>query len=139
MKPNRIKKINIRHLLGQSMVEYNVVILFGILTLNSTPMRNAVTAAMDAIRNNYQGYSFAMSLSDIPDAVDANAYQTMLDGQNVNTAMKDVLTDNIRLDNTRNTTKYLNAISRYETSNPEPTAQNTILTEARNLRNLSVP
>lgn len=139
MKKKRFNKINIRRILGQSMVEYNVVILFGILTLNSTPMRNAVTATTDAIRQNYLGYSFAISMSDMPDAVDASAYETMLDGQNVNTEMKDILSDNIRTDNTRNTARYTRAIERYETANPEPTAQNTILTEARNIRTITIP
>ena len=60
--------------MGQSMVEYTVVIMFGILTMSSAPMRVAVDSLMETIRQNYAGYSFAISLSDYPDYADVNTY-----------------------------------------------------------------
>jgi len=131
--------LSMRRQLGQSMVEYTVVIMFGILTLSSSPMRDAVATLMDSIRQNYEGYSFALSLSDYPDSDTAQNYWDMLDNQSVNDDMKHVLTDKIKQDSTRTSTKYTTSVEKYSTSSPEPTAQSTILNEAGNLKNLSIP
>ena len=128
-----------RQQLGQSMIEYTIVISFGILTLSSTPMKDAIAKLMETVRQNYTGYSFAISLSDYPDSDSANNYWDMLDNQNVNDEMKHILTDQIKKDNTRNSTRYASAVEKYSTSSPEPSAQSTILNEAGRLKNLSIP
>lgn len=129
-----------RQQLGQSMVEYTVVIAFGILTLSSAPMKDAVSLLMETVRQNYQGYSFAISLSDYPDSDSASEYWTMLEGQSVNEDMRHILTDKIRTDSSRNSGKYTRTVEKYSfRSPPEPTAKSTILREAGSLRNLSIP
>ena len=52
---------------GQSMVEYTVVTVFGILVLTTGPGGDVVVDLTNAIRNNFDGYSYAVSLSDYPD------------------------------------------------------------------------
>jgi hypothetical protein len=52
------------------MVEYTVVTVFGILVLTTGPGGNVVMDLTRAIRNNYDGYSYAVSLADYPDKED---------------------------------------------------------------------
>ncbi len=56
--------------LGQSMVEYTVVSVFGILVLTTGPGGDVIVDLTNAIRNNYNGYTYAVSLSDYPDKED---------------------------------------------------------------------
>jgi len=51
---------------GQGMVEYTVVTSLGILVLLG-PGVDVIRWTMDTIKNNYQGYSYAMSLSQWPE------------------------------------------------------------------------
>ncbi len=52
---------------GQSMVEYTVVTVFGILVLTTGPGGDIIIDLTNAIRNNFDGYTYAVSLSDYPD------------------------------------------------------------------------
>ena len=55
------------HQKGQSMVEYCVVSAFGVIVL-TTGVNEGVRGALErAVRNNYDGFSYAVSLSDYPD------------------------------------------------------------------------
>lgn len=56
--------------LGQSMVEYTVVTVFGILVLTTGPGGDVIIQLTDAVRDNFDGYTYAVSLSDIPDKED---------------------------------------------------------------------
>ena len=68
--------------IGQSMIEYTVVVTFGVLTLTTGPMRDViVNDLIPAIRNNYEGYSYAVSLSDYPDGSDCSVIEPMLVAQ----------------------------------------------------------
>jgi hypothetical protein len=49
------------------MVEYTIVLVFGVLVLVSGPGRDVILDLMEVIRNNYDGYSYAMSLSEWPE------------------------------------------------------------------------
>lgn len=50
---------------GQSMAEYTVVLAFGMLVLlKGTDILEEV---LSALKSNYNGYSYAVSLSDVPD------------------------------------------------------------------------
>ena len=111
--------ISRRQQFGQSMVEYTIVISLGILAISSAPMRDAVDDLMATIRQNYAGYSFAISLSDYPDYDSASDYWGALNSQEVNKDMKNVLTDQIRTDSTRKSTKYMTAIKKYHTGSPD--------------------
>jgi hypothetical protein len=50
------------------MVEYVIVVAFCLLVLTSDPAVNVIQQLLDAMKNNYRGYSYAVSLSDWPDA-----------------------------------------------------------------------
>jgi len=108
--------ISRRQQFGQSMVEYTVVIAFGILTLSTGLMTGVVDDLMATIHRNYAGYSFAISLSDYPDSDTASNYRGMLLGQNVNNDMKDVLTDGNR---NRTSVQYTTAVEKYQTGSPD--------------------
>ena len=123
---------------GQSMVEYTVVIAFGILTLSTDLVQDEVDLLMATIHQNYAGYSFALSISDYPDYDSASEYWGELDAKEVNDDMKDVLTDKIKQDSTRNSAKYTTAVEYYQTSSPVD-VKPTILSEAGDLKNLSIP
>jgi hypothetical protein len=137
---------NRRQQLGQSMVEYTIVIAFGILTMSRAPMKDAVASLLDTIRQNYAGYSFALSLSDYPDSDTASNYWDMLDGPefNVNDDMKDVLTDKTKQFSNRTSARYTTAVAYYQTSSPDSLSgqqavKSRIPDEARILKNLSIP
>ncbi len=131
--------ISRRQQFGQSMVEYTVVVAFGILTLSTDLVQDEVDLLMATIHQNYKGYSFALSLSDYPDSVDADAYWTMLDGQAVNEDMRHVLTDKSQKGiGPRTSVQYTTAIEYYQTSTPVA-VQSTIISEAGKLQSLSIP
>lgn len=60
------------------MIEYCVVVTFGVLTLTTGPMRDVIFDVADAIRDNFQGYSYAISLSDYPDAANSSDLEAFL-------------------------------------------------------------
>ena len=136
--------ISKRQQFGQSMVEYTIVISLGILTMSSAPMKDAVASLMDTIRQNYAGYSFALSLSDYPDSDTASNYWDMLDTQAVNNNMKNVLTDKTKLFSNRTSARYTTAVEYYQTSSPDSLSgqqavKSRIPAEAGTLKNLSIP
>ena len=69
--------------LGQATVEYVIVATVGILVLTTGPGEDAVQAAMEALQDNYRGYSYAVSLSDYPDARDEDELRDLLLEQGV--------------------------------------------------------
>jgi len=48
------------------MVEYVVVLAFGVMVLIG-PAGDVMQALLDVMKGNYTGYTYAMSLSEIPD------------------------------------------------------------------------
>ena len=84
---------------GQSMVEYCVVCAFGIIVL-TTGANEGVRGALErAVRNNYDGFSYAVSLSDYPDKENYADLRDMYEDQGMTdddygTAYREYLTDN---------------------------------------------
>jgi len=113
--PNKNRPIkSVRYQLGQSMIEYTVVIVFGILTLTSDPMKGAVNDLLISIHNNYDGYSYAIAFSDIPDSDTHQDYVTLLDGmQNVPLELKRQLTDSGSNNKARSPLRYHFEIAKY--------------------------
>lgn len=66
---------------GQSMVEYTVIAAFGILFMTAGPLRPVIDDLADAVRNNFDGFTYAVSLSDIPDKEDPIALISMYNNQ----------------------------------------------------------
>lgn len=70
-----------RSQIGQSMVEYTVVLVFGVLALTTGPSGDAIQDLLDVIKENYRGYSYGMSLSEAPDYDSAAQYELVLQGE----------------------------------------------------------
>lgn len=51
---------------GQGMVEYVVVLMFGVMLLTIGPGGDILLDLLAVFHDNYQGYSYATSLSDLP-------------------------------------------------------------------------
>lgn len=77
--PGTLSRSPRRSQLGQSMIEYCVVVAFGVLTLSTGPMRELLFEDLpNTIRDNFQGYSYAISLSDTPDHDNSADLEEML-------------------------------------------------------------
>ncbi|OGT79172.1 MAG: hypothetical protein A3H91_09695 [Gammaproteobacteria bacterium RIFCSPLOWO2_02_FULL_61_13] len=66
---------------GQSMVEYTVVLVFGVLALTTGPSGDVIQELLDVIKENYKGYSYALSLSEAPDFDSAADYALALEAE----------------------------------------------------------
>ena len=66
---------------GQSMVEYTVVLVFGVLALTTGPSGDVIKELLDVIKENYRGYSYALSLSEAPDFDSAADYALVLQAE----------------------------------------------------------
>ncbi len=60
------------------MVEYTVVLVFGVLALTTGPSGDVIQELLDVIKENYKGYSYALSLSEAPDFDSAADYALAL-------------------------------------------------------------
>ena len=79
---------------GQAMIEYTVVTVFGILVLTTGPGRGVIEDLENAVRNNYDGFSYAVSLSDYPDKENYFELISMYNDQGMPSERRDYLTDN---------------------------------------------
>jgi len=79
---------------GQAMIEYTVVATFGILVLTTGPGRGVIEELENAVRNNYDGFSYAVSLSDYPDKEDYGELIEMYNDQGMPSERREYLTDN---------------------------------------------
>ena len=79
---------------GQAMIEYTVVSVFGILVLTTGPGRDVILDLTNAIRDNYDGYSYAVSLSDYPDKENYFELISMYNDQGMPSERREYLTDN---------------------------------------------
>ena len=52
---------------GQAMVEYVVVLVFGVMVLTIGPGGDVILDLLGVMNDNHQGYSYATSLSTLPD------------------------------------------------------------------------
>ena len=62
------------HQTGQSMVEYTIVLVFGVMVLTSGPAGDVILDLLATLNNKYQGYSYAVSMSDLPQYDTINDY-----------------------------------------------------------------
>jgi hypothetical protein len=91
MGKRRLRQLLHRQL-GQSMIEYTVVVTFGVLTLTTGPMRDVIVDDLiPAVRNNYEGYSYAVSLSDYPDGSDCTVIEPLLVAQGLTASQAEAL------------------------------------------------
>ena len=65
------------------MIEYCVVVTFGVLTLTTGPMKDVIFDIIETVKDNFQGYSYAISLSDTPDADNSADLKAYLEAQGI--------------------------------------------------------
>ena len=100
--------------------------MVGILLVTTGPMRNVITELADAIKNNYNGYSYAISLNDIPMSDKLQDYEKILKNMNVEQELQDILIDD--------PVTYHAAIKKYNIPQPPSPTQviNNLKREAEN-------
>ncbi len=64
--------------MGQSMTEYTIVLVFGVLALTTGPSGDVMLQLLNVMKANYQGYSFAISMSEPPDYDNVTDYRNAL-------------------------------------------------------------
>jgi hypothetical protein len=74
--------MNIIHQSGQAMAEYMVVVVFGVMVLIIGPAGDVLLDLLFAMNDNYQGYSYAASLSTLPDHDNLAEYVLEISGLN---------------------------------------------------------
>ena len=84
--------LNFRSQTGQSIVEYTVISSILVLALLVVD-GDIIVKLNNAIKQNYDGYSYAVSLSDYPDKKKISDLIDMYDGQNMPQEQRDYLTD----------------------------------------------
>lgn len=75
------------------MVEYTVVTVFGILVLTTGPGGNVIVDLTNAVRDNFKGYTYAVSLSDMPDKEDPASLSALYTSQGMPAGQIDYLVD----------------------------------------------
>jgi hypothetical protein len=63
----RTRRTGNRSQAGQAMVEYTIVLVFGVMVLTTGPGGDVIKALLDAYKKNYNGYTYGLSVSEIPD------------------------------------------------------------------------
>jgi hypothetical protein len=79
---------------GQSIVEYTVVSAILVTMLLAFNGTDVIANLNNAIKNNYDGYSYAVSLSDYPDKKDFFDLVSMYNAQGMPSEQREYLTDN---------------------------------------------
>lgn len=64
MKTNNIQKLKKQR--GQSMVEYAVIVTY-VIVVALYSADDVRTAIVDALKGSYQGYSYTISIAEMPD------------------------------------------------------------------------
>jgi len=59
---------------GQGMVEFTIVLVFGVMVMSIGPGGDVLLDLLGLMNDKYQGYSYAASLSTLPDHDNLAAY-----------------------------------------------------------------
>ena len=68
---------------GQAMVEYVVVLMFGVMVLTIGPGGDVLLDLLGVMHDNHQGYSYASSLSDLPQYDNLGEYILESNGEDI--------------------------------------------------------
>ncbi len=82
---------------GQAMVEYTIVLAFGVMVLYG-PGGDVIEELEEVFRNNYRGYSYAMSLSALPDFGNGEEYRNYIEDLQLDPALDDATLDRLAVD-----------------------------------------
>ena len=77
---------------GQGMTEYAVVLMFGVMVLTMGPAGDIFLDLLAVFHDNYQGYSYAASLSELPQFDNLGEYILDANGEQI-TAVEDKLNE----------------------------------------------
>jgi hypothetical protein len=61
------------------MTEYTVVLVFGVMVLTTGPGGDVMQELLAVLKKNYEGYTFAISMSEPPDYESADEYALALE------------------------------------------------------------
>ncbi len=75
---------------GQGMVEYVVVLMFGVMLLTTGPGGDVLLDLLAVMHDNHQGYSYASSLSTLPQFDNLGEYILDANGEDIS-AVEDKL------------------------------------------------
>ncbi len=87
----------IRHPYGQAMVEYTVILAFGLLVLLG-PGGDVLRDLADVMKNNYRGYTYAMSMSPLPDFDTGPELREYVEGLNLEPQLDEQSLDLLTVD-----------------------------------------
>jgi hypothetical protein len=82
---------------GQGMVEYTVVLAFGVLLLMG-PGGDVLKDLAMVLQNKYRGYSYAMSLSPLPEFDTGPELATYIEGLNLDPPLDDATLARLTVD-----------------------------------------
>lgn len=68
----------VKQQLGQSMVEYTIVLVFGVMVITTGPGGDVAQQLLDVMKSNYEGYTYGISMSEAPDYDDVVTYNNEL-------------------------------------------------------------
>ncbi len=68
---------------GQSMAEYVVILMFGVMVLTMSPGGDILLDLLAVINDNHQGYSYAASLSTLPQYDSLGDYVLEANGEDI--------------------------------------------------------
>ncbi len=80
--------------LGQGMVEFTIVLVFGVMVMTIGPGGDVLLDLLGVMNDKYQGYSYATSLSTLPDHDNLAAY--LVDQDIINPVDPSALVDGIQ-------------------------------------------
>lgn len=82
---------------GQAMVEYTVILAFGIMMLLG-PGGDVLRDLADVMKNNYRGYTYALSMSPLPEFDTGPELREYIDGLGLDPALDAETIDRLTVD-----------------------------------------
>ena len=86
-----------RHSTGQGMVEYTVILAFGVLMLMG-PGGDVLLDLAAVMKNKYRGYSYSLSLSPLPDFDTGPELREYIEGLNLDPAVDETTLERLTVD-----------------------------------------
>ena len=82
---------------GQGMVEYTIILVFGVLMLMG-PGGDVLADLLAVFKNKYRGYSYSMSLTPLPDFGTGSEYRAYISDLNLDPELTDEQIERLTVD-----------------------------------------
>jgi Flp pilus assembly pilin Flp len=82
---------------GQAMVEYTVILAFGLMVLLG-PGGDVLRDLADVMKNNYRGYTYALSMSPLPDFDTGPQLREYIEGLNLDPELDEQSLERLTVD-----------------------------------------